>query len=86
MQQIHNKPILTEINTCAKYLVVDRPPDKWDNILQKRLIFPLSMLLTSPYTKMEVIIEFSVPKTHNINHFEKINTLLDDENYENMRI
>ena len=44
------------------------------------------MLLASPDTKMDALIEFSVPKNHNTNQFLKINTLLEAENHENMRI
>ena len=44
------------------------------------------MLLTSLYTKMEVIVELGVPKNHNINHFEKIKVLIEAQNYENIHI
>ena len=42
-------------------------------------ILPLFMLSMSPNTKMEVIIEFSVPKNLNTHNFGMINNLVKDK-------
>ena len=38
------------------------------------------------YTKMEAIIELSVPNNYNTNNFEKIKVPIEVENYENIHI
>ena len=76
--------ILDAMCTCARLFFIYRLLDQREDFVQKRLIYPILRLLASLDTKMDVFIEFSVPKNPIINQFQKMNTSIEAETQENM--
>ena len=62
------------------------PYMKQDNLYLKRLNDCISMLPASSGTKMDALIEFSIPKNHIRHQFCKKNYVIESENHENMHV
>ena len=58
----NDNTISHKIYTCAKHFFTPAPYMKRDNLYLKRLNYCISMLPASSDTKMDALIDFSIPK------------------------